>query len=111
MARKGRKITFRFNCLLQKEGERYVGYCKETGTSSFGSTVGEARQNLEDALSTLFEYAIDNDRIDLLSKGCSFRVKSKFFYAEVACLRRGLLENGKVLNTENRQVFAQTCCT
>jgi len=36
--------------IVEKEGSQFVSYCRELGTSSCGDTVGEAFENLGDAI-------------------------------------------------------------
>lgn len=40
-----------FSAVIEKEEDMYVAYCSEVGTTSQGSSVEEALQNLEEATS------------------------------------------------------------
>ena len=48
-----RKLT----AIVEREGSGYVALCPEVDVASQGSTVAEARDNLEEALTLFFETA------------------------------------------------------
>ena len=43
--------------IVEREGDGYVALCPEVDVASQGSTVAEARDNLEEALALFFEAA------------------------------------------------------
>ena len=43
--------------IVEREGDGYVALCPEVDVASQGSTVAEARDNLEEALTLFFETA------------------------------------------------------
>ena len=43
--------------IIEKEGDGYVALCPEVDVASQGSTVDEARKNLQEALELFFETA------------------------------------------------------
>ena len=43
--------------IIEKEGDGYVALCPEVDVASQGSTVDEARKNLQEALEIFFETA------------------------------------------------------
>ena len=43
--------------IIEKEGDGYVALCPEVDVASQGDTVGEARDNLKEALDLFFETA------------------------------------------------------
>ncbi|KAA3598379.1 MAG: type II toxin-antitoxin system HicB family antitoxin [Calditrichaeota bacterium] len=43
--------------IIEKEGDGYVAICPEVDVASQGDTVGEARENLKEALELFFEMA------------------------------------------------------
>nr|VFJ76764.1 MAG: hypothetical protein BECKFM1743C_GA0114222_109463 [Candidatus Kentron sp. FM]VFJ77357.1 MAG: hypothetical protein BECKFM1743A_GA0114220_109782 [Candidatus Kentron sp. FM]VFK18626.1 MAG: hypothetical protein BECKFM1743B_GA0114221_105623 [Candidatus Kentron sp. FM] len=43
--------------IIEKEGDRYVALCPEVDVASQGDTVGQARENLKEALELFFEMA------------------------------------------------------
>ncbi len=49
--------TQELTALIEREGDGYVSLCPELDIASQGSTVEEARQNLEEALQLFFETA------------------------------------------------------
>lgn len=47
----------RLTVIVEREGDGYVALCPEVDVASQGSTVAEARDNLEEALALFFEAA------------------------------------------------------
>lgn len=47
----------RFTAIVESEGSGYVAFCPEVDAASQGETVTEARENLAEALTLLFESA------------------------------------------------------
>lgn len=43
--------------IIEKEGDGYIALCPEVDVASQGDTVGEARENLKEALELFFEMA------------------------------------------------------
>jgi predicted RNase H-like HicB family nuclease len=43
--------------IIEREGDGYVSLCPEVDVASQGDTVGEARENLKEALELFFEMA------------------------------------------------------
>lgn len=60
----GRRLT----AIVEREGEGYVASCPEVDVASQGDTVAEARENLQEALTLLFETA-SADEIDKRLRG------------------------------------------
>ncbi len=42
--------TVVLTCVAEKEGDQFVSYCEELGTSSCGDTIEEAFENIEEAV-------------------------------------------------------------
>lgn len=49
----------RLTAIVEREGDGYVALCPEVDIASQGDTVGEARDNLAEALTLFFETASD----------------------------------------------------
>ncbi|MYL10186.1 MAG: type II toxin-antitoxin system HicB family antitoxin [Acidimicrobiia bacterium] len=50
-------MSRRFTAIVESEGNGYVAFCPEVDVASQGETVTEARENLAEALTLLFESA------------------------------------------------------
>ncbi|MBI2193534.1 MAG: type II toxin-antitoxin system HicB family antitoxin [Planctomycetes bacterium] len=50
-------MTKQMTAIIEKEGDGYVALCPEVDVASQGSSVGEARANLREALELFFETA------------------------------------------------------
>nr|VFK64622.1 MAG: Uncharacterised protein family (UPF0150) [Candidatus Kentron sp. TUN] len=50
---KSRQLT----AIIKKEGDGYVALCPEVDVASQGDTIGQARENLKEALELFFEMA------------------------------------------------------
>ncbi|MBI2571025.1 MAG: type II toxin-antitoxin system HicB family antitoxin [Candidatus Schekmanbacteria bacterium] len=50
-------MTRQLTAIIEKEGDGYVALCPEVDVASQGSSVGEARANLQEALELFFETA------------------------------------------------------
>ena len=46
----GEGWTVVLTCVVEKEGDQFVSYCEELGTSSCGDTIEEAFENIEEAI-------------------------------------------------------------
>jgi predicted RNase H-like HicB family nuclease len=59
MARNARakRKTYRLSAVFWKEGEQVVGKCAELGVSSFGASLEEARERLQEAAGLYLENA------------------------------------------------------
>ena len=51
----------RFTAIVEREGDGYVAQCPEMGVASQGDSVAEARKNLEETLTLLFEIASEEE--------------------------------------------------
>lgn len=49
--------TFPFTAIIEREASGFVALCVELDIASQGSSVEEARQNLQEAVELFFEYA------------------------------------------------------
>ena len=49
--------THQLTAIIEREGDGYVSLCPELDVASQGSTIAEARQNLQEALELFFETA------------------------------------------------------
>jgi predicted RNase H-like HicB family nuclease len=47
--------------IIEREGDGYVALCPEVDVASQGSTVAEARKNLQEALELFFETASEDE--------------------------------------------------
>ena len=47
----------RMTAVIEREGNGYVAHCPEVDMASQGTTVGQARDNLKEALELFFEIA------------------------------------------------------
>ena len=50
-------MSRQLTAIVEREGDGYVALCPEVDVASQGSTVAEARDNLEEALALFFEAA------------------------------------------------------
>ena len=50
-------MKYKLTAIIEREGDGYVALCPELDIASQGTTVEEARKNLEEALSLFFECA------------------------------------------------------
>ncbi len=50
-------MTRQLTAIIEREGDGYVALCPEVDVASQGSTVDEARRNLQEALELFFETA------------------------------------------------------
>nr|VFK62965.1 MAG: Uncharacterised protein family (UPF0150) [Candidatus Kentron sp. UNK]VFK70674.1 MAG: Uncharacterised protein family (UPF0150) [Candidatus Kentron sp. UNK] len=50
-------MSRQLTAIIEKEGNGYVALCPEVDVASQGDTVGEARENLREALELFFEMA------------------------------------------------------
>jgi len=50
-------IQKQFAAFIEREGDGYVSLCPELDIASQGDTIGEARENLREALELFFETA------------------------------------------------------
>ncbi len=50
-------MTKQLTAIIEREGDGYVALCPEVDVASQGDSVGEARQNLQEALELFFETA------------------------------------------------------
>nr|VFK23061.1 MAG: Uncharacterised protein family (UPF0150) [Candidatus Kentron sp. LFY] len=50
-------MTKQLTAIIEKEGNGYVALCPEVDVASQGDTVGQARENLKEALELFFEMA------------------------------------------------------
>jgi predicted RNase H-like HicB family nuclease len=50
-------MTKQLTAIIEREGDGYVALCPEVDVASQGSTVDEARKNLQEALDLFFETA------------------------------------------------------
>ena len=57
----GRETRAELTAIIEREGDGYVALCPEVDAASQGSTVQEARANLEEALELFFETASDTE--------------------------------------------------
>lgn len=46
-----------FTAIIEREGKEYVALCPELDVASQGSSIEEAKANLQEALELFFEYA------------------------------------------------------
>jgi len=58
--------TQQFTALIEREGDGYVALCAELDIASQGTTVEDARRNLEEALQLFFETASASEIEDRL---------------------------------------------
>jgi len=54
-------MTKRLTAIIEREGDGYVALCPEVDVASQGSTVDEARANLQEALELFFEAASETE--------------------------------------------------
>lgn len=54
---KTRKKTYRLSAVFWKEGKQIVGMCAELGVSSFGRSLEQSKQRLEEAVELYVENA------------------------------------------------------
>ena len=52
--------------IIEREDDGYVSFCPEVDVASQGDTVGEARNNLKEALELFFETASEEEISDRL---------------------------------------------
>jgi len=57
----GEKMKYNFTAIIEKEGNMYVSLCPELDIASQGSTVEEAKRNLEEAILLFFEHASEEE--------------------------------------------------
>jgi len=50
-------MTRQLTAIIEKEGDGYVALCPQVDVASQGDTVGQARENLKEALELFFEMA------------------------------------------------------
>jgi predicted RNase H-like HicB family nuclease len=50
-------MSRQLTAIIEREGDGYVSLCPEVDVASQGATVGEARENLREALELFFETA------------------------------------------------------
>jgi len=50
-------VTRRLTAIIERENDGYVALCPEVDVASQGGTVGEARDNLKEAVELFFETA------------------------------------------------------
>lgn len=50
-------MTKKLTAIIEREGDGYVALCPELDVASQGDTVGEARNNLQEALELFYETA------------------------------------------------------
>ena len=55
------KKTRELTAIIEREGSGYVSLCPELDIASEGSTIEEARDNLQEALELFFETASTNE--------------------------------------------------
>ncbi len=58
--------TRRLTGLIEREGDGFVSLCPEVDVASQGSTIEEARTNLQEALELFFESASESEIADRL---------------------------------------------
>ena len=49
--------------IVEPEGDQFVSYCRELGTTSCGDTVGEAFKNLDEAIGVHLEALLDTGEL------------------------------------------------
>ena len=54
-------MKYNFTAIIEKEEDMYVSLCPELDIASQGSTVEEAKKNLEEAISLFIEHASDEE--------------------------------------------------
>ncbi len=54
-------MKYNFTAIIEKEEDMYVSLCPELDIASQGSTVEEAKKNLEEAISLFFEHASEEE--------------------------------------------------
>ena len=54
-------MKYNFTAIIEKEEDMYVSLCPELDIASQGSTVEEAKKNLEVAISLFFEHASEEE--------------------------------------------------
>jgi len=54
-------MTTKLTTIIEKDSDMYVALCPELGVVSQGHTVGEARENLTEALELFFEFATERE--------------------------------------------------
>lgn len=61
-------MNTRMTAIVERDGDGYMAFCPEVDVASQGATVAEARENLAEALTLLFESA-PRDEIDRRLRG------------------------------------------
>lgn len=56
-----RQVRAELTAIIEREGDGYVALCPEVDVASQGTTVQEARTNLQEALELFFETASDSE--------------------------------------------------
>lgn len=59
-------VTRRLTALIEREGDGFVSLCPEVDVASQGSTIEEARANLQEALELFFETASETEIVERL---------------------------------------------
>ena len=54
-------MKYNFTAIIEKEEDMYVSLCPELDIASQGSTVEEAKKNLEEVISLFFEHASEEE--------------------------------------------------
>ena len=60
-------MRWKLKCVIEPEDDWYLSYCEELGIASQGETVGEARENLEEAIEMFLEDASQSEIMGLLA--------------------------------------------
>lgn len=60
------KRRIKLNCVVYKEDESYVSWCRDLDISSFGDTEQEAKDSLLEALDLYIQYAMEEKKLEEL---------------------------------------------
>jgi predicted RNase H-like HicB family nuclease len=83
------------HCLIEKDGNLYSSLCLELDVASQGTTVDEAKQNLQEAVELYLESVYEaGDEREFIPRPAPPEEWLKFFKAEVAKLKSEMV-NGR----------------